>query len=59
MPEELGEAELTRLVDEAIAQTGAATPKEMGLVMKALMPKVAGRADGKVLSTMVRERLGA
>ena len=59
MPQELGEAELQRLVDEAIADTGAASPKEMGQVMKALMPKVAGRADGKLLSTMVRERLGA
>ena len=59
MPEELGEAELRRLVDEAVAATGAASPKEMGLVMKELMPKVAGRADGKVLSGLVRERLGA
>ena len=59
MPEELDEAELRRLVDEAVAATGAASPKEMGQVMKALMPKVAGRADGKLLSTLVRERLGA
>ena len=59
MPEELGEAELQRLVDEAITATGAASPKEMGLVMKELMPKVAGRADGKLLSYLVRERLGA
>jgi uncharacterized protein len=59
MPQELDEAELQRLVDEAIAATGAASPKEMGQVMKALMPMVAGRADGKLLSTMVRERLGA
>jgi len=58
MPEELGEAELRRLVDEAVAATGAATPKQMGQVMKELMPKVAGRADGKLLSTLVRERLG-
>ncbi len=59
MPEELGEAELRRLVDEAVAATGAASPKQMGLVMKELMPKVAGRADGKLLSGLVRERLGA
>ncbi len=58
MPEELGEAELRRLIDEAVAATGAASPKQMGLVMKELMPKVAGRADGKLLSTLVRERLG-
>ena len=59
MPEELGEAELQRLVDEAITATGAASPKQMGLVMKELMPKVAGRADGKLLSSLVRDRLGA
>jgi uncharacterized protein YqeY len=58
MPEGLGEDELSRLVDEAVAATGAASPNQMGLVMKALMPKVAGRADGKVLSDMVRARLG-
>jgi uncharacterized protein YqeY len=58
MPEELGEAELRRLVDEAVAATGAVSPKQMGMVMKELLPKVAGRADGKLLSTLVRERLG-
>ena len=59
MPEELGEAELRRLVDEAVSATGAASPKQMGLVMKELLPRVAGRADGKLLSDLVRERLGA
>jgi hypothetical protein len=58
MPEELPAAELERLVDEAIAATGAASPKEMGKVMGRLMPQVAGRADGKALSDLVRRRLG-
>ena len=58
MPEELPEAELAKLVDEAVAATGAETPKQMGQVMAWLKPKVAGRADNKLLSTMVRERLG-
>lgn len=58
LPEELGEAELARLVDDAVAATGAATPRDMGKVMGWLKPKVAGRADGKTLSDMVRARLG-
>ena len=58
MPEELTDAELEALVDEAVAATGAVTPKDMGKVMGWLKPKVAGRADGKKLSEMVRGRLG-
>jgi uncharacterized protein YqeY len=58
MPEELSAAELERLVDEAIAATGAASPREMGRVMGHLMPRIAGRADGKTLSALVRARLG-
>lgn len=58
MPEELGEAELERLVGEAVAATGASTPRDMGKVMKELMPRVAGRADGKQLSDLVRRTLG-
>jgi len=58
MPEELGDAVLEELVDAAIAATDAVTPKDMGKVMGWLRPKVAGRADGKKLSDMVREKLG-
>jgi uncharacterized protein YqeY len=58
MPEELGDAELEELVDEAIAATDAVTPRDMGKVMGWLKPKVAGRADGKKLSGLVREKLG-
>jgi hypothetical protein len=58
MPEELGDAALEELVGEAIAATDAVTPKDMGKVMGWLKPKVAGRADGKRLSDMVREKLG-
>ena len=57
MPEELGDAELEALVDEGVAATDAVTPKDMGKVMGWLKPKVAGRADGKKLSGMVREKL--
>ncbi len=59
LPQELSAEELARLVDATIAETGASTPKEMGAVMKAVMAKVAGRADGKQVNTLVRERLGA
>ena len=58
MPEELGDDELEALVDEGIAATSAVTPKDMGKVMGWLKPKVAGRADGKKLSDLVREKLG-
>lgn len=58
MPEELSADELAVMVDEAIAATGAASPKEMGKVMARLMPEVAGRADGKALSALVRTKLG-
>ncbi len=58
MPEELSDEELEPLVDEAIAATDAVTVKDMGKVMGWLKPKVAGRADGKRLSALVREKLG-
>jgi uncharacterized protein YqeY len=58
MPEELSDEELGRLVDEAIGATGAVSAKDMGKVMGWLKPKVAGRADGKRLSDLVREKLG-
>ena len=47
------------MVAEAIASTGATEPKQMGQVMGALKEKVAGRADGKRVSTAVREQLGS
>jgi len=58
MPEELSDVELEGLVGEAIAATDAVTPRDMGKVMGWLKPRTAGRADGKKLSGMVRDRLG-
>jgi uncharacterized protein YqeY len=58
LPEELGEAELGALVDQALAETGAAGPRDMGKVMAWLKPKVAGRADMRAVSDLVRRRLG-
>jgi uncharacterized protein YqeY len=57
LPAQLSAAELTKLVDEAIAESGAKGPKEMGQVMKLLKVKAAGRADGKTLSDLVKARL--
>jgi uncharacterized protein YqeY len=59
LPAQLGEDELRAKVDEAIAKTGAKGPKDMGAVMKALLPEVQGRAEGKVVSDMVKARLAA
>ncbi len=47
------------MVDQAIAETGAGEPSDMGKVMGLLKERAAGRADGKRLSTAVRERLGS
>ena len=57
LPEQLSDEELKALVEEAVAETGAAGPKDMGKLMAALMPKTRGRADGKRINTMVRELL--
>ena len=57
MPAQLSEDEVRELVKAAVAETGAATPKDMGRVMGALMPKVKGRADGKLVNTLVRSML--
>ena len=59
LPEQLSDDELSELVSGAIEESGASEPKDMGGVMKVLMPKVGGRADGKRVSQAVREKLGA
>jgi hypothetical protein len=57
LPEQLEAAELERLVREAVAESGASSPREMGMVMAVLMPKVRGRADGKQVSALVAQEL--
>lgn len=57
LPERLTERELDDLVRSAIVETGADGPQAMGAVMKAVMPKVAGRADGKLVSAVVSRQL--
>jgi len=57
LPAALSPDELQALVREAIMESQAASPREMGKVMALLMPKVTGRADGKIVSALVREML--
>jgi uncharacterized protein YqeY len=57
MPEPLSEDELERIVDDAIAETGATSLRDMGRVMADVMPQVAGRADGSAVGQIVREKL--
>lgn len=57
LPEQLSEAEVRNLAEEAVAATQASSPKEMGKVMAVLMPKVKGRAEGKLVNSIVRELL--
>lgn len=57
MPAQLSEEEVRGLVKAAVEQTGASTAKDMGKVMGALMPKVKGRTDGKLVNAIVREFL--
>ena len=59
LPQPLGDEELTRFVATTIQQLGATSMKDMGDVVKAMQLKVAGRADGKAISTEVRRQLGA
>ena len=59
LPQQLSEGEVRILVKEAMEKSGAAGPKDMGKVMGQLMPKVKGRADGKMVNTIVREMLNA
>lgn len=57
LPAQLSREQIEALVRDAIAQTGASNPKEMGKVMSVLMPKVRGVADGKLVNDIVRELL--
>lgn len=57
LPEPLTDDELNSLVDEAITEAGAESPRDMGKVMKLLTPRIAGRADGKAVAAAVKNRL--
>jgi uncharacterized protein YqeY len=57
MPEPLSEEELEEIIDDAIAENGATSLRDLGRVMADVMPQVAGRADGGTVSQLVREKL--
>lgn len=57
LPEQLTEDEIKELIQKAIEKTGAATPRDMGKVMQEIRPQIAGKADGKVVSDMVKQLL--
>ena len=57
LPEQLSDDELRAIVGDALAETGASSPQEMGRVMSVVMPRVQGRADGKRVSALVKETL--
>ena len=57
MPEPLSEEELEAIIDDAIAENGATSMRDLGRVMADVMPQVAGRADGGLVSQLVREKL--
>ncbi len=59
LPEPLSERELELLLEQAVSETGAASPRDMGLVMKWLSPRTAGRVDNRLVSQKVKTRLGA
>ncbi len=59
LPEQMGEEEIAKLVKEAISQTGASSIADIGKVMGALMPKIKGKADGNLVSGIVKKELSS
>lgn len=57
LPEQLTEEEIRKMVEDAIKESGAVSPRDMGKVMSILRPKTAGKADGKLVSDIVKEKL--
>lgn len=57
LPQPLGQEELIRIIDETIQELKATSLKDLGKVMKSIMPKIGGRADGKLVNQLVKERL--
>ncbi len=58
LPQQLTEEELEAIVRQTVEETGASSPRDMGKVMQAVMPKVKGRADGKMVNAIVKKILG-
>ncbi len=59
LPQEISQEELSKIVKEAVKESGAQSMKDMGTVMKVLMPKVSGKADNKLVSDLVKQALSS
>jgi len=59
LPEQISDEDLAAIVGDAVAESGATSPQEMGKVMSVVMPQVKGRADGKRVSAAVQEKLAS
>ena len=57
LPQPLNQEEILKIIDESIQETQASSPKDIGKVMKSVMPKIGGKADGKLINQLVKERL--
>lgn len=59
LPPQLSEQEIKNIIESAVKKVGAQSPKDMGKVMKEMMPEIKGRADGKQVNQLVKERLSS
>jgi uncharacterized protein YqeY len=57
LPQPLGQEEILKIIDQSIRETQASSLKDIGKVMKSVMPKIGGKADGKLINQLVKERL--
>ncbi len=57
LPQPLGQEEILKIIDQSIQETQASSPKDIGKVMKSVIPKIGGKADGKLINQLVKERL--
>ncbi len=57
LPQPLSQEEMLKIIDQSIQETQASSPKDIGKVMKSVMPKIGGKADGKLINQLVKERL--
>ena len=57
LPQPLSQEEILKIIDQSIQETQASSPKDIGKVMKSVMPKMGGKADGKLINQLVKERL--
>jgi uncharacterized protein YqeY len=57
LPQPLSQEEILKIIDQSIQETQASSPKDIGKVMKSVIPKIGGKADGKLINQLVKERL--